>query len=37
MVVFYSLKIRFDFKIEFKINPILIQVLLNGIEVDDSN
>jgi len=37
VVVFYSLKISFDFRIEFKINLILIQVLLNGTEIDDSN
>jgi hypothetical protein len=35
--MFYNLRIRFDFRIEFKINLILIQVLLNGTEVDDFN
>jgi hypothetical protein len=37
LVVLYSLRIRFDFRIEFKINLILIQVLLNGTEMDDFN
>ncbi len=37
VMVLYSLRIRFDFRIEFKINPILIRVLLNGTEVVDSN
>jgi uncharacterized membrane protein len=37
VVVLYSWRIRFDFRIEFKINLILIQVLLNGTEIDDYN
>lgn len=37
VMVLYNLRIKFDFRIEFKRNPILIQVLFNGIEVDNFN